>query len=198
MKHAIWLILAVFATGEFPSVQAAPSRMDTTKKASNVSTEQKAVLPENTPIERNEVLMDKRVQTETLPRKEAVVGERRSNIEVTETRDKKTFATPDRKQYDAIERKDSPWSGKKSRYSTSDDAYRTQTATRFQDKISEASPVTRNVEPAVNKRTTFDRINRFVFQKNSDQTVSVTTAGSEKPAADASAASSPGAAEPRP
>lgn len=196
MKLAAGLTIAVLATLVVPVAHAAPGRMDTTKRAKRVSTEQKAVLPDAKPIERNDVLMEQRYDTRTIEKKEAPVGDRRSAIDVSETREKKFFTTPERKEYDTIERKDNPWSGKKSRYSTADDAYRTQMATRFQDKISDASPVTRNVKPVLEKRTTFDRINRFVFQKNSDQAVTVTTAGSEKPAADASAASSPGSAVP--
>jgi hypothetical protein len=198
MKFAAGLSLAACAVLVAPVASGAPGRLNAAKRATQVSTDQKAVLPDAKPIERNEVLMDKRVSTDTVAKKEALVGERRSTLAVTETRDKKIYSTPQRKEFDLIERQESPWAGKKSRFSTSDDAYRTEMATRFQDKISDASPVTRNVQPVVNKRTTFDRINRFTFQKNSDQTVSVTAAGSEKPAADASSVSSPGAAVPRP
>ncbi len=198
MNFAAGLTLAACAVLVASSASGAPGRVDTARRATQVSTDQKAILPEVKPIERNDVLMDKRFATDTITKEQAAVGDRRSSIAVTETRDKKTYATPERKEFDLIERKESPWSGKKSRFSTAEDAYRSQTATRFQDKISDASPVTRNVRPVVDKRTTFDRINRFAFMKNSDQGVSVTTAGSERPAADASSVSSPGAAVPRP
>ncbi len=195
MKFAVGLTLAVLAT--LLPAQAAPGRIDASKRASRVSTEERAVLPENKPIERNEVLMDKRFDTQTVPRKEAAVGERRSSIVVGETREKERYVTPDPKKYDVIERKESPWAGKKSRYSTSEDAYRSKVAIRFQDKIGDASPITKDVKPVVSQRTTFDKINRFVFRKNSDQTVSVTRAGSERPAGDAAGSSSPAAASPR-
>ena len=195
MKLKVRFLLAAIATSASAAAwadTAAPGAMDTTKRDDRLSTEQKAVLPEAKPLQRNEVLLDKRVEPPVLTRKEAVVGDRRSSIEVGETREKKLFSTPGRKEYEVIDRKESPWSGKMSRYSTSEDAYRSRTAIRFQDKISDASPVSRNSQAVVEKRTTFDRINRFVFQKNSDQTVTVTTAGSQKAAADASRSSSPG------
>lgn len=195
MKFAVGLALAVLAT--LLPAQAAPGRIDASKRASRVSTEDKAVLPENKPIERNEVLMDKRFDTETVPRKEAVVGERRSDIAVGETREKERYPAPDPKKYDVIERKESTWSGKKSRYSTAEDAYRSKVAIRFQDKIGDVSPISRDVKPVVSQRTTFDKINRFAFRKNSDQAVSVTKAGSELPTRDASRSSSPGDAQPR-
>ena len=191
MKLTAGLFPAVLACSV--SLSAAPGRLDTTQRATRVSTEQKAALPETKAIERNEVLMDKRFQAAPFEKKEALVGERQSSIAMEESRAKEMI-TPERKTYDTIDRKESPWAGKESRYSTADDAYRTRVATRFQDKIGDASPISQDVKPAVQQRTTFDRINRFAFRKNGDQGVSVTTAGSESPAGDASAHSSPGAA----
>ena len=195
MKFAVGLALAALAT--LLPAQAAPGRIDASKRAPRVSTEERAVLPENQPIERNEVLMDKRVETQTIPHEKAAVGDRRSQITVEETREKELFVTPAPKKYDVVERKDSPWAGKKSRYSTSEDAYRSKVAIRFQDKIGDASPISRNVKPVVSQRTTFDKVNRFVFRKNSDQTISVSRAGSGRPAGDATGSSSPSAATPR-
>jgi hypothetical protein len=191
MKLTAGLFPAVLACSV--SLSAAPGRLDTTQRATRVSTEQKAALPETKAIERNEVLMDKRFQAAPFEKKEALVGERQSSIAMEESRAKEMI-TPERKTYDTIDRKESPWAGKESRYSTADDAYRTRVATRFQDKIGDASPISQDVKPAVQQRTTFDRINRFAFRKNRDQGVSVTPAGSESPAGDASAHSSPGAA----
>ena len=192
MKFAVGTTLAVLAT--LLPAQAAPGRLDASKRAPRFSTDEKAVLPENKPIERNEVLMDKRFDTQTVPRKEAVVGERRSTIAVEETREKELYPAPEQKKFDVIEHKESPWAGKKSRYSTSEDAYRSKVAVRFQDKIGDASPITKDVKPVVSQRTTFDKINRFVFRKNGDQAISVTKAGSGRPPGDASGTSSPASA----
>jgi hypothetical protein len=181
---------------------AGPGRMDTSKRAIRMTTtDNKAALPDNMPLQRNEVLLDKRAvqgdQKFFRNGEKALVGERRSGIEVGETREKQLFVTPDHKAYDTLDAapgvagKESPWQGKESRYSTSEDAYRSKVAIRFQDKISDASPVTKNVKPVVSQRTTFDRVNRFVFRKNGDQAVSVSVAGSEKSAGDASASASP-------
>jgi len=189
IKIAVGLALAALATSSVLHA-GPPGRIDAGKRATRVSTEEKAVLPENKSLERNEVLMDKRFGTETVERKDALVGERRSSITVEERREKQRFATPDQKKYEVIERKKSAWNGKTSRFSTSEDAYRSKVATRFQDKIGEASPIMSNVNPVVSQLTTFDKVNRFAFRKNSDQTVSVSTAGSERAPTDASKASS--------
>jgi len=190
MKIAVGLALAALATSA-PAL-AGPGRMDTGKRAPRVSTEERAILPENPELKRNEVLLDKRIETKILPRKDAVVGERRSALVVEESREKKQFATPERKKFDIIERRDSPWAGKVSRYSTAEDSYRSQVATRFQDKIGDASPISQEVRPVVSQRTTFDKINRFAFRKNADQAVSVTAAGSGRAPADAGGSHSPG------
>lgn len=190
MKIVVGLTLAALAT--FVSAEAAPGRMDVGKRASRVSTDEKAVLPDAKPIERNEVLMDRRFSTDTVERKDALVGERRSNVTVEESREKKFFRTPERKEYETIDRKDSAWSDKESRFSTAEDGYRSKTAVRFQDKIGEAMPFAGDVKPVVSKRTTFDRVNRFAFRRNSADGVSVTTAGSERDGRDISGASAAG------
>lgn len=164
---------------------AAPGKLDTTKR-SKTSTEQKAVLPDQVPMEKNDVLQERRVERELLPRKDALVGERRSSIMVEEGREKNMFPTPERREYDQIERKESPWAGKKSKYSTTEDGYRSKVATRFQDKIGDASPINNKATPVIEQRTTFSRVNRFAFRKNGDQTIEATTAGSERPAQDLS------------
>jgi hypothetical protein len=166
-------------------LSAAPGRLDTTKR-SKTSTEQKAVLPDQVQMEKNDVLQERRVEREVFSRKDALVGERRSSITVEEGREKTMFTTPDRREYEQIERKDSPWAGKMSKFSTGEDSYRSRVATRFQDKIGDASPINSDAKPVIEQRTTFSRINRFAFRKNGDQTIEATTAGSERPAQDLS------------
>lgn len=193
MRFAVGLALVALAS--LATAQASPRTLDVSKRAPRVSTEDRAVLPENRALERNEVLMDRRalgVPTEALPRKDALVGERRSNIVTEETRDKKFFRTPERREFDVIERKESAWNGRESRFSTREDAYRSRVATRFQEQIGEASPYNGMVQPVITKRTTFDRVNRFAFRRNGEQTPGVTAAGSEQSARDISAESSPG------
>jgi len=188
MKTVVGLALATLAT--LVSVEAAPGRLDTTKRASSVSSEEKAVLPENKNVERNEVLMDRRFSSQTVERKSAIVGERRSVIGDRGLRDKKSYPTPDRKEYEQIERKESVWGGKRSRFSTSDDSYDSKIAVRFQDKIDDARPLV-DTKPVVSKRASFERVNRFSFRRNKDGAVTVSTAGAEAPSRDISGASSP-------
>ena len=63
MKIVVGLTLAALAT--LVPAEAGPGRMDVGKRATQVSTDQKVVLPDAKPIERNEVLMDRRFSTDT-------------------------------------------------------------------------------------------------------------------------------------
>ena len=89
MKLAVSLIFAALAT--VAPALAGPGRMDVSKRAARVSTEEKAVLPGTLPLERNEVLLDKRFSTGTYEKKDTLVGERRSGIAVVEEREKEIF-----------------------------------------------------------------------------------------------------------
>ena len=189
MRFVAGLTLAVFATLT-PTI-AAPGRVDASKRAVGVSTEEKVVLPENKPIEENEVVSEKRFSTQVNPKEQAIVGERRSSVTTDNAREKELFATPEQKHYDVLDRKESPWAGKQSRFSTSEDAYRSKVATRFQDKITDAQPFNGDMKPVITKRTTFDRVNRFAFRRNGDSPVSATVAGSDQLPADISLSSNP-------
>lgn len=198
MKLAVGLTLAALATCAVSA--AAPGEMDTGKKAIETSTqEQKAVLPNNKPIERNEVVGEKRFErgTEVRTKDNALVGERRSEMKVGEEKEKALYPSPGKKEYEVIDRKDSRMNGKEARFSTSEDAYRSKTALRFQDKIGDASPITGEVTTSYSRRTTFDRVNRFAFRKNSDNRVRVNSAGSESQAGDISDRSSVSISEPK-
>ncbi len=147
------------------------------------------MLPENRAIEQNEVLQDRRFDAETVEKKTAIVGERRSTIPV-EGREKEMFSTPDVREKKIRDRQDSVWSGKRSLISTSDDAYRTRVADRFQDRITDASPVGKKGKSALDKRTSFDRVNRFAYRRNGDTSVSAVAAGSGAAPSDISESSS--------
>lgn len=197
MKLVVGLALAALATS---ALFAAPGTVDTSKRAIETSTEdKKAVLPDNKPIERNDVVSERRFEngTEVRTKENATVGETRSNIKVGEEKDKAIYPSPERKEYEVIERKDSKFNSKEGRFSTSEDAYRSKTAVRFQEKIGDASPITGEVTTTYSRRTTFDRINRFAFRKNGDQRVRVNAAGAEREAGDISDRSSVSISEPK-
>ncbi len=151
--------------------------MDTSKRA-RVSTEQKVELPDAVEIKQNEVLQDRRFSEGELREKEkAFVGERRSAIDAGETEEKKLAPTKELIAPDQIPRKESPWNRKQSKFSTGEDSFRTGVASRFQDKIGDASPFPAPARTAMDQRTTFSKVNRFAFRKNGDQAITTTRAG---------------------
>lgn len=177
---ALAALAVIVASSGVCAEEGGGAGLDVGRRAERVSSEQKAVLPDQKPVERNEVLMDKQVERKIYDRKGALVGERRSSIEMKESRDKQMFVGPDQKHYDTVERKESLWNGQTAdRFVTGDNGYRSKSAIRFQDKIADASPVVDNVKPVVSQRTTFDRVNRFSFRRNPDP-VGVKAAGSQK------------------
>lgn len=179
VKPLVGLLLAAAMCMTAASAYSAPGRMDPSKRA-RVSTEKKAELPGTVEMKQQEVLQDRRFSTgDVRDKKTAVVGERRSAIDVTETRDKKMAPSRDLIEPDQMPRKESVWNRKQSRFSTSEDAYRSRVATRFQEKIGDASPFPQPASGVTDQRTTFSRVNRFAFRKNGDQTITTTTAGGE-------------------
>lgn len=187
VKPLAGLLLAAAMCMTAVSVYSAPGRMDPSKRA-RISTEKKADLPD-VPVEmrQNDVLQDRRFSTGDVREKEtATVGDRRSSIAVEEKREKKMAPKPELIEQEQITRKESVWNRKQSKFSTGEDAYRTKVATRFQDKIGDASPFPVPNRSVTDQRTTFSRVNRFAFRKNGDQAITATTAGGETEAGNVS------------
>lgn len=179
VKPLVGLLLAAAMCMTAASAYSAPGRMDPAKRA-RVSTDTKADLPGTVQMKQQEVLQDRRFSTgDVREKKEAIVGERRSAIETKESREKKMAPRRDMVEPDQIPHKESAWNRKQSKYSTSEDAYRSRVATRFQEKIGDASPFPQPARGVTDQRTTFSKVNRFAFRKNGDQTITTSTAGGE-------------------
>jgi len=192
VKPLLGYLLAAAMCMTAVSAFSAPGRLDTTKR-SPISTEKKADLPDAVEMKQNEVLQDRRFSTGDLKDKEsAIVGERRSAIEAKETREKKMAPERELIEPDKIPRKESAWNRKESsKFSTSsEDRFRSRVATRFQDKIGDASHFPTPKRSANDQLTTFSKVNRFAFRKNGDQSINVNRAGSEFGGADISDRSS--------
>jgi hypothetical protein len=181
-RHFGWLIqrlllaAALAALGVVGGRAAAPSQFDPSNK-----NDQLAPTPERTdtrlapnqeanqrPIERNDRLQDQRFTApDNIERKDASVGEKRAPIEMKETRDKTV-----------IQRKDAPkpelktWdknrqSGEKfNRQPTGDDVKKYEMADKYQGRMTDAKTAAAQRQPKMEKRTTFESINRFLFKRN--------------------------------
>jgi hypothetical protein len=138
---------------------------------------------------RNEVVQDQRFSVpESFERKDAAVGDKRSSIDVTETREKTII---DRKEFpkpDVRDREMNRHDGEKSYIQPQGDMIRTfDTVSKYQDGMADAKNSTFKRQVSLEKRTTFEKLNRFVFQRNGpgsgDGTSAVTpAAGGPAPA----------------
>ena len=170
-------LAAVLGAGGLTGLRGAdPSQFDPSKQNDRL-----APTPERTdtrfapnqeanqrPIEPNERLQDKRFRSpELIERKDAVVGEKRSPIEMKETRDKKI-----------IEHKDAPkpelktWDKnrhdqERSRYQPEGDQVKKyEMAEKYQSRMKDAKSLAEQRDVKIQKLTTFEKINRFVFKRN--------------------------------
>lgn len=121
---------------------------------------------------RNEHLQDQRFNApETIERKEAIIGERRAPIDLTEKREK---VIVDRKEYpkpEVRERVLNRHDGERSLIQPDGDMVkRYDTVSRYQNRMADAKTAASQREPKLEKRTSFEKLNRFIFKRNSPGT----------------------------
>lgn len=137
---------------------------------------------------RNDHVQDQRFSApDKIERKDAVIGERRAPIDVTETREKTII---DRKEFprtpEVRERETSHFEGEKSHIQPKGDMLRQyDTVTKYQSRMEDAKNGPFQREPKLEKRMSFDKLNRFVFRRNGPGTENgasvVTPAGGNTP-----------------
>lgn len=120
------------------------------------------------PYFRNEIVQEQRFRApEIIERKDAIVGERRAPIDVTETRKKEIV---ERKNYPKPELRDhkvNRHDGEQSRIQPRGDMVKKyDTVTKYQDRMADAKTATTLREPKLEKRTSFEKLNRFIFKRN--------------------------------
>ncbi|MFA6960592.1 MAG: hypothetical protein WC205_07580 [Opitutaceae bacterium] len=136
---------------------------------------------------RNDHVQDQRFSApDKIERKDAVMGDKRASIDVTETREKnmidhKEFSTPELRERE-INRHD----GEKSFIQPEGDQVRKfDTVTKFQGRMTDADNTEFRRQPKLEKKLSFDKLNRFVFRRNGPGSESgqatVTPAASEAP-----------------
>jgi hypothetical protein len=176
LTQRLLLAAVLVSLGSVGLRAADPAQFDPSKK-----NDQLAPTPEQTdtrlapnqeanqrPIERNDLLQDQRFKApDKVERKDAVVGEKRAPIDIKEAREK-----------NVIERKDVPkpelktWdknrhNGEKfGRQPSGDDVKKYDMADKYQGRMTDAKTAAAQRQPKMEKRTTFESINRFLFKRN--------------------------------
>lgn len=110
-------------------------------------------------------------------------GDRRSPIEVGETREK-NVVDKDVRQPEKIERQVSAFNQKPAAITTAGDTTKPPTVAKFQDRLTAASASNMARFPALDGATGA-KINRFVFRKNGDDNTALTNGAPVTPAAGA-------------
>ena len=120
------------------------------------------------PFKRDERVQNNRFTTPELrDKKLAPVGDRRSPIDVTETREKTII---DRKEFPKPEVRDnkmSPENAQMFRTQPKGDAIKKYDMVgKYQNRMTDAANAAAQRQPKFEKRTSFDKINRFIFRRN--------------------------------
>ncbi len=120
------------------------------------------------PFKRAERVQNNRFTTPELrDKKLAPVGDRRSPIEVKETRDKTIIDRKDYPKPEVRENKMSPHNTQMFQTQPTGDAIKKYDMVgKYQNRMTDAANAAAQHQPKLEKRTTFDKINRFVFHRN--------------------------------
>jgi len=196
MRPALPLLLALFAVLPLGLHAEDPSRIDATKQNTQLApSPDNADMPlspsresNQRPFLRNDNVQDQRFRApEMIDRKESTVGERRAPIDMKEKREKTII---DRKEYPKPKvrtREMNRHDGEKSDIQPKGDQVKTyDKVSKFQSRMTDASAASAQRQPTFEKRTTFEKLNRFIFKRNGpgseEGAAMVSTAGGPAPA----------------
>lgn len=176
MRSALPLILilsAVLAPGAFARD---PAQIDASKQNAQLApTPESADTPLSPAREtnqrtffRNEQVQDQRFRTpDVIDRKNAAVGDRRAPIDVTETREKTIIDRKAFPQPDVRERELNRHNGERAHIQPEGDMLKKyEMVTKYQGGMKDADAAAARRAPKLEKRTTFEKLNRFAFKRN--------------------------------
>jgi len=186
------LVIALLPLGaraeDSTKVNASKQNAELAPNKGNDSTLEPTRAANQRPFQRNDQMQDKRFNApEKIDRKDSPLGSRRAAIDMKEAKEKTIV---DRKDYPKPEVRDrelSSHDGERSQIQTQgDQVLKYDKADKFQSRMADADTAAAQRQPKMEKRTTFDKINRFLFKRNGPGTENgdplVTTAGGPAPA----------------
>ncbi len=176
MRSALPLLLVLSAVRPLGAHAKDPSQIDASKQNSQLApTPESADTPLSPAREgnqrtffRNEHLQEQRFTApDMIERKDAPVGERRAPIDVTETREKNII---DRKEFpkpEVRERVMNHHDGEMSHIQPKGDMVKTyDKVSKYQGRMTDADTAAAQRKPLLEKKTTFEKLNRFIFRRN--------------------------------
>jgi len=181
MKPSGLPLLAILGVGFSTGLSAdATSPVDYTQR-NDPYAPAAGVTPKKQAPETNATVQEKRVDKTVIERKVAPVGERRSPVDITETREKQV-REKDSRRPEKIEQPTSAYNHRPAAISTEANTRKPPTVAKYQDSIAAASATNMARFPAVDRATTA-KVNRFVFRKNPSESSSVAGSSPVIPAA---------------
>lgn len=176
----IFVAFSLVAPGSLVAADAA--KVDYTQRNESFAPAA-GVQPEKRSPELNRALQDRRVAPSVTNPAGGAPTERRSPIDVVESRDKRVLTLETQKPTVRAPEL-SPFDHRESRFKTGESAEKPKLVTRYQDAITAANATTQKRSPALGADTTA-RVNRFVFRRNVTTPAATTGAvpGSSTPAA---------------
>jgi hypothetical protein len=120
------------------------------------------------PFFRNDTVQDQRFNApENIERKDAAVGDKRAAIDITETREKVIIDRKDYPKPEVRERELNRHDGEKSNIQPQGDMIKSyDKVAKYQDRMADAKNSPYKRQTTLEKRTTFEKLNRFIFQRN--------------------------------
>jgi hypothetical protein len=120
------------------------------------------------PFFRNDHVQEQRFSTpDVIDRKDAAVGDRRAPIDITEKREKTIIDRKDYPKPEVRERELNRHDGEKSRIQPKGDMVKKyDTVSKYQSRMTDADSASAQRAPKLEKRTTFEKLNRFIFKRN--------------------------------
>jgi hypothetical protein len=131
------------------------------------------ITPPKSDLSRDDAVQDKRVETVTVDKKSAAIGDRRAAISVEETRDK-NVREKNSSRPEAVGQSTNQFNHREAAITTGGDTKRPPTVAKYQDSLTAASASNMARFPALDQATTA-KINRFIFRKNSPEPSAKTT-----------------------
>jgi hypothetical protein len=117
---------------------------------------------------RNEVVQDQRFNApDKIERKDAAVGDKRAAIDMTEKREKTIVDRKDFPKPEVRERQINRHDGEKANIQPSGDMIKSyDKVTKYQSRMADADSGQFQRQPTLEKRMSFDKLNRFIFRRN--------------------------------
>jgi hypothetical protein len=176
MRSALSLLLVLSAVLPLGLHAKDPSQIDATKQNTQLApTPESADTPLSPDREtnqrtffRNDHVQEQRFRTpELIERKDAAVGDRRAPIDMTEKREKTIIDRKDYPKPEVREREMFHRDGEKARIQPKGDMVKTyDKVSRYQSRMTDADTAAAQRAPKLEKRTTFEKLNRFIFKRN--------------------------------